>query len=171
MMKTEQSKKVIIKVDSSLDQENVKNLRRTLKSLQPAATDKENLAGRAFIYKDSKVLAENENKKLKALLMHKGTQTEPYIGIVDDLTSEEASVDYWKRLAEKRQESLDVSLHEIEKLKDDIEALQEENKVCKEMLEESRHLVEVLQEVINETEGEGPSEQLSAEQDNLASNA
>lgn len=77
--------------------------------------------------------------------MHKGTQTEPYFSTVEDLTSEDASVDYWKRLAEKRQESLDVSLHEIEKLKDDIEALQEENKVCKEMLEESRNLVEVLQ--------------------------
>lgn len=77
--------------------------------------------------------------------MHKETQTEKYITNVDDLTGEEPTADYWKRLAEKRQESLDESLHEIEKLKGDIEVLQEENKICKEMLEESRHLVEVLQ--------------------------
>ena len=62
-----------------------------------------------------------------------------------DLTSDEPSADYWKRVAEKRQEMLDESLTENEKLKGAVEALQEENKACKEMLDESRALVEVLQ--------------------------
>ncbi|XP_030763805.1 geminin [Sitophilus oryzae] len=153
-MKTDQAKKVVIKVDSNIQQENVKNLRRTLKPLQPLATDKENLAGRSLILKNSKQLQESEYKKEKPELMHKAVQTDPYIATVDDLTSEEGSVEYWKRVAEKRQESLDVSLCEIEKLKDNIEALQEENKICKEMLEESKNLVEVLQEIINDGDNE-----------------
>lgn len=79
------------------------------------------------------------------MLSNKETQTEKYITNVEDLTGEEASADYWKRVAEKRQESLDESFKEIEKLKGNIEVLQEENRICKEMLEESRHLVQVFQ--------------------------
>lgn len=64
---------------------------------------------------------------------------------VEDLIGEEAGVDYWKLLAEKRAESLNTSLQENERLKQHVDALQEENRICKEMLDESKHLVEVLQ--------------------------
>lgn len=64
---------------------------------------------------------------------------------VDDLTGEEPSVDYWRALAEKRGESLNDSLQENERLREHIDALKEENRICKEMLDESKHLVEVLQ--------------------------
>lgn len=64
---------------------------------------------------------------------------------VADLISEEPSTDYWRILAEKRAESLNVSLEENERLKQHIDALKEENRICKEMLDESKHLVEVLQ--------------------------
>lgn len=84
--------------------------------------------------------------------MHKSVQTEEYQVTVDDLTSEEPSEDYWRRLAEKRGEALNESFQEIERLKDNVTALKEENRICKEMLEESKHLVEVLQEMLAETE-------------------
>lgn len=78
-------------------------------------------------------------------MISKSTQTGQSYVTADDLISEEPSVDYWKKLAETRGQSLDDSLHEIEKLKDNVHALKEENKICKEMLEESKTLVEVLQ--------------------------
>lgn len=78
------------------------------------------------------------------MLINEETQTEKYILNIDDLTGEEPSADYWKTLAETRQQSIDEILQEVEKLKGDIAALQEENKICKEMLEESRTLVQVF---------------------------
>lgn len=77
--------------------------------------------------------------------MHKSVQTGESVITEADLTSEEPSADYWKRLAEKRQESLNESLQENDRLKEHVEALKEENRICKDMLEESRHLVQVLQ--------------------------
>ncbi|CAG9773595.1 unnamed protein product [Ceutorhynchus assimilis] len=151
MMKTDQAKKVIIKIDSEVQQENVKNTRRGLKTIQPT-TDKENFSGRIIAKEGLKFSGSNEPKKPKPLLMHKETQTEKYITDIDDLTGEEAGLDYWKRLAEKRQECLDESFQEIEKLKGNIETLQEENKICKEMLDEARSLVEVLQEMMPDEE-------------------
>lgn len=83
----------------------------------------------------------------KKSLQHKAVQTfEDYTVSELDLTSDEPpNEEYWRRLAEKRGEALNDSLHENEKLKENIEALQEENQVCKNMLDESRHLVEILQ--------------------------
>lgn len=66
-----------------------------------------------------------------------------------DLTSDEPSADYWKKLAETRGEALNRSLEENEKLKENISSLQQENRICKEMLEESRNLVEVLKVIFS----------------------
>lgn len=88
------------------------------------------------------------DSKLKKV-ENKAVQTGECVITESDLTSDEPSADFWKRLAEKRQESLDESLHEIEQLKENVEALKEENKVCKEMLDESQHLVEVLRVLLN----------------------
>lgn len=72
-------------------------------------------------------------------------QTGEAVVTAKDLESDEPSLDYWKTLAEKRGEALNDSLHENEKLKDDINNLVEENNVCKAMLDESKNLIEVLQ--------------------------
>lgn len=61
------------------------------------------------------------------------------------MIGDEPSIDYWRTLAEKRGQSLNDSLQENERLKEHIDALKDENRICKEMLEESKHLVEVLQ--------------------------
>ncbi|XP_018561129.1 geminin isoform X2 [Anoplophora glabripennis] len=145
MMKTE--KKVIIRVESE-EQDNAKNSRRTMKVIQHAATDKENLVGRPQILKDAKASVLEKRRKL--LMQSKSTQTGECVITAEDLTSDEPSTDYWRKLAETRGESLNRSMQENEKLKEDIEALQEENKICKEMLEESKNLVDVLQELLDE---------------------
>lgn len=86
--------------------------------------------------------------------MHKAVQTEEYKVTEEDLTSDEPSEDYWRRLAEKRGDALNESLQENERLKENVDALKEENRICKEMLEESKHLVEVLKEMLEENEDE-----------------
>ncbi|ENN78163.1 geminin [Dendroctonus ponderosae] len=162
-MKTEQSKKVVISVDTDVQQENAKNVRRGLKTLQPTSIDKENLAGRSLPKKDNKIL-NNAESKPKPMLINKETQTEKYILNIDDLTGEEPSAEYWKALAETRQESIDEIMHEVEKLKGNISVLQEENKICKAMLEESRTLVKVFKEML-EDEDETPDQVAAAETD------
>ncbi|XP_023015724.2 geminin DNA replication inhibitor [Leptinotarsa decemlineata] len=145
----------------SQDQEIPKNSRRTLRDLQKDASGKENLVGRSHTIKDSKIycdLGPSEAKKKSIQMLHKSVQVGECTITTEDLTSDEPSADYWKRLAETRGNALDESLHENEKLKENLEALQEENRICKEMLDESRHLVEVLKEIINEQDEEEDSE-------------
>lgn len=55
-------------------------------------------------------------------------------------------------LAEKRRVALDVSLKENEELHDKVSNLEEELNISRAMLDESRNLVEVLTEMIQETE-------------------
>ncbi|KAJ8927319.1 hypothetical protein NQ314_020233 [Rhamnusium bicolor] len=164
MMKTE--KKVIIKVESQDKQENAKTTRRTLKVLQRAATDKENLVGRPQTFKDAKAASDfekSEAKRKKPLMQNKSVQTGECIITAEDLTSDEPSADYWRRLAETRGESLNKSFKEIEDLKSNIEVLQEENKICKELLDESKNLVEVLQEMLNEKDDDDDVDEQAAE--------
>lgn len=77
-------------------------------------------------------------------MQNKSVQVGECVITAKDLTSEEPSIDYWKKLAETRDNTLKSVLEENEKLKENISSLQQENKICKEMLDESRHLVEVL---------------------------
>lgn len=89
---------------------------------------------------------DNDNKEYKhKKVVDKAMQTDGPTITESDLTSEEASAEYWRLLAEKREESLNDSLQENDRLKEHIDALEQENKICKEMLEESKLLVEVLQ--------------------------
>nr|CAH7750951.1 unnamed protein product [Callosobruchus chinensis] len=144
-MKTE--KKVIIKIASD-DQSTVDNMRnrRTFRDLQQTALDKENV-GRYTPMKETKLnrLEKPEIKKPKVLMQDKSIQVGDCPITSEDLTSDTPSADYWKKLAQTTQDALNNSIQENEKLKEDIAVLQEENKICKEMLEESKHLVEVLQ--------------------------
>ncbi|KAF2903960.1 hypothetical protein ILUMI_02222 [Ignelater luminosus] len=153
-MKTTGPNKVIIKIGSQDQQENIKSSRKTLKILQEAAGDKENLAGRSRITKDIKLAGDGSSQDFKPKqFANKASQTGEGAQITaEDLTSDEPSADYWRTLAEKRGEQLNNSLQENEHLKEQVEALEEENRICKEMLEESKALVEVLQEMIGETD-------------------
>lgn len=92
---------------------------------------------------------------------HVGIQTGAAVITAEDLTSDEPGLDYWKSLAETRGNALNDSLQEIDKLREQNEVLeqttktlQEENTICKEMLDESRNLVEILQEMLQEAEGD-----------------
>ncbi|KAG5893821.1 hypothetical protein JTB14_018325 [Gonioctena quinquepunctata] len=146
-MKTD---KKSIKVISH-EQENTKINRRTFKDIQNDASGKENLVGRLHMAKDSKTFSAQEKK---VQMQHKSVQVGECTITAEDLTSDEPSYDYWKRLAETRGEALNDSIQENDKLKENIEALQEENRICKEMLDESRQLVEVLQEMLSEQDEE-----------------
>lgn len=72
----------------------------------------------------------------------------------EDLTTEnEPSDGYWKALAEKRRIALDISLKENEELHEKVNSLEEELTISRNMLEESKNLVELLTEIIQEKEG------------------
>lgn len=73
----------------------------------------------------------------------------------EDLTTEdEPSEGYWKALAEKRRIALDISLKENEELHEKVASLDEELNISRSMLEESRNLVDLLTEIIQEQEGD-----------------
>ncbi|GJQ72300.1 geminin [Trypoxylus dichotomus] len=147
-MKTDSiSSSKTVKIGTQEQQENATNTRKTLKVLQQAATDKENLAGRPHL-KESKMAVDQEIKRKK--LVHKNVQTESPKVEVDDLISDEPSENYWRTVAEKKEEALNESLQENERLRDQIHNLEEENRICKEMLDESRTLISVLQEMMDE---------------------
>lgn len=70
------------------------------------------------------------------------------------ITEGEPSDGYWKALAEKRRVALDVSLKENEELHEKVASLEEELSISRSMLEESRNLVDLLTEIIQEQEGD-----------------
>ncbi|OAD60152.1 hypothetical protein WN48_06289, partial [Eufriesea mexicana] len=134
---------------------------------QPAATDKENLVGGGRMLRSalssketikSDVTEKSKNdekpKRKKIILKDKAVQTARGGKIkieVEDLTSEAGpSENYWEVLAERRRIALEDALEDNRELTDRIEKLEEENRIYKEMLDESRALVEVLQEMIGE---------------------
>lgn len=61
------------------------------------------------------------------------------------LTIAGPSENYWEVLAERRRIALEDALEDNKELIGRVEKLEEENRIYKEMLEESRSLVEVLQ--------------------------
>ncbi|XP_011701810.1 PREDICTED: uncharacterized protein LOC105458304 isoform X2 [Wasmannia auropunctata] len=136
--------------------------RKPLHVLQPAATDKETLVGADRIFKPiiSKEARAKQNvteiiKKdapKKVTKKNKAIQTvrEKIEIEAEDLTSDNPGENYWQILAERRQMALVGTLEENKKLVQDIERLEEENRVYKEMLDETKLLVEVLQEQIED---------------------
>uniref|UniRef100_A0A6M2DID5 Putative geminin-like protein tabanus bromius n=1 Tax=Xenopsylla cheopis TaxID=163159 RepID=A0A6M2DID5_XENCH len=156
------SNKATLKYASLEQQENLANCRKTLKVLQQAATDKENLAGRPT----SKICPSKETvnkvhidlsersdlKRKKITTTNIGIQAGADSGItVDDLTSEASpSEHYWQVIAERTREALNKTLEENEFLHGQIADLVEENKSMKDMLDESKSLIEVLTEMLNE---------------------
>ncbi|XP_033230033.1 uncharacterized protein LOC117181466 isoform X2 [Belonocnema kinseyi] len=161
-------------------------VRKSLHTLQPAATDKENLVGAGRTLRSSGSLKEavkeaikdemstkvrsdntkvrsdtpkNEStKRKKATSKDKAIQTARGEKIkieVEDLTSEAGpSENYWEVLAERRRIALDDALEENKDLSERLAKMEEEYRLCREMLDETRALVEVLQEVIGDDRGD-----------------
>lgn len=173
-MSSAATKKVYIQVESAAEQqENIKNQRKTLKVLQGVATDKENLTGRPQLDKLSRLKAAvhettistntseyAKRKKIETKAVE--TQTSPDSKstnarkiTAEDLCSEEKPGEfYWERLAEKRREALEQSLEENQRLYERIDGLEEELNTSRQQLEEAKHLVSVLTEMLNEDEAE-----------------
>ncbi|CAL1684840.1 unnamed protein product [Lasius platythorax] len=138
-------------------------VRKPLQVLQPAATDKETLVGANRILRsvqqskektkgDVTKMKKDAPKCKKVTSENKAIQTvrEEKIRIeIEDLTSTaNPSENYWQVLAERRKMVLVDTLEENKKLLQRIEKLEEENRIYKEMLDETRTLIEVLQEEI-----------------------
>ncbi|XP_050577457.1 geminin isoform X2 [Bombus affinis] len=142
-------------------------VRKSLHVLQPTATNKENLVGGRRMLRSAltgkethkgEVTEKSKNdekpKRKKITLKDKAVQTARGGKIkieVEDLTSEAGpSENYWEVLAERRRIALEDALEDNRELIGRVEKLEEENRIYKEMLEESRSLVEVLQEMLGE---------------------
>ncbi|KAL6265012.1 hypothetical protein P5V15_005104 [Pogonomyrmex californicus] len=95
-------------------------------------------------------------KQKKVTTSNKAVQTaqEERIKIdVEDLTSTDLagpSENYWQVQAERRRIALKDALEENKELVTRLEKLEEENRLYKEMLDETRALVEVLQDMIGD---------------------
>ncbi|XP_026734792.1 geminin [Trichoplusia ni] len=135
---------------SSELQETTRVTRKSLKTLQHTASDRENLVGRPSkslkhqLSQESPIDIEVKRKNLST----KETQANLDGKVtVEDLTNPEgASEKYWEILAGKRQVALQDALEENEKLRKIIEDLKEENVLFKQMLDEANSFVEVIKE-------------------------
>lgn len=92
-----------------------------------------------------------EAKRRKSSLSQDSAEKQLARVTEEDLTTEgEPSESYWKVLAEKRRIALDVSLKENEELHEKVTSLEEELVIARAMLDESKNLVEVLTEMIQD---------------------
>lgn len=92
----------------------------------------------------------------------------------EDLTSESVGEKYWEILAEKRRAALEDSLIENQELHERIASLEDELNQSKSMLTETRNLVEVLTEMLEEKESDEtmkPEEEEAKETDQNANSA
>ncbi|XP_044730265.1 geminin [Chrysoperla carnea] len=157
------SSKIFIQIDSNEQQENIRN-KKSLKTFKDSSDDKENLQ---IIGRPLKPLKIHENEMTsefkKKKVTNKAVQTDSENSskiTANDLTSEAGpSEHYWEMIAEKRRQALDETLEENRKLHEKIELLEEENKTCKEMLQESKNLVEILTEMLEEKDSTEAAEE------------
>ncbi|XP_011259001.1 geminin [Camponotus floridanus] len=141
-----------------------KETRKPLQILQPAATDKKILVGGDKVFRSTKqkqlkektkgnmAKTKKDAKSKKVTTENKAIQTvreEELMIESEDLTSiANPSENYWQLLAERRRVALADTLGENKTLRQCIEKLKEENREYKEMLDETKTLIEVLQEEI-----------------------
>ncbi|XP_029158209.1 geminin-like [Nylanderia fulva] len=141
-------------------------IRKSLHELQPSATNKETLVGADRMIK-SQQLKKTKSKRnvsqIKDGSKHKNVKTKD-IAVqtiqkekvqieVEDLTCTDAagpSENYWQVIAERRRIALKDTLEKNEELVQCVKKLEEENRIYKDMLNETRALVEVLQEMIGD---------------------
>lgn len=173
------SGKIVIQVESTAEQEeHLRNSRKMLKEVQNnSAMNKENVmkAGKLPAFLAHKELAKKTlfsstdpaeaiELKRKKVVQSQSSQTSPEKKQAsgskpaiteEDLTSTEGpSQQYWEVLAEKRRLALEESLSENMDLYEKLSSLEEELSTSKQMLQESRNLVEVLTELLQEEEAE-----------------
>ncbi|XP_077267094.1 geminin DNA replication inhibitor isoform X2 [Temnothorax americanus] len=148
-------------------------VRKSLHELQPSATDKETLVGADRMIKSTQQAKEAKSKKNvptktkkdvskkqnKVTTNDKAVQTVSEEKIhkieieAEDLTCTDLagpSENYWQVQAERRRIALKNTLEENKELVKRIEKLEEEKRIYKEMLNETRALVEVLQDMIED---------------------
>lgn len=142
-------------------------IRKSLHELQPSATDKETLVGADRMIKSTQQLKKTKSKRnvsqIKDGSKHKNvkskdkavqtTRDEKVQIEAEDLTSTDVagpSENYWQVLAERRRIALKDALEKNEELVQCVEKLEEENRIYKDMLSETRALVEVLQEMVGD---------------------
>ncbi|XP_012225387.1 geminin [Linepithema humile] len=143
-------------------------VRKSLHELQPSATNKEILVGadrmvrsteqtkEAKLKKDVPKKTKGTSKSQKITTKNQAVQTTPEEKVKiepEDLTSTDLagpSENYWQVLAERRRVALKDALEENKILSQRIEKLEEENRIQKEMLSETRALVEVLREAMDD---------------------
>lgn len=93
-------------------------------------------------------------KHKKSDLASTSSQTSPIITEKDLTSTESPSAAYWEVLAEKRRVALVETLEENEYLHEKVQTLESELNHSKSMLQQSRELVEVLTEMLQEKENE-----------------
>ncbi|XP_059616575.1 geminin [Phlebotomus argentipes] len=170
------SNKVFIQVESEdVQQENLKNSRRTFKILQKNAVDKENLVGRPILSAGKEALTKQKaefdeekivqkKRKPSTATQHVQTDSEESCDVQQitesDLTSTAGpSQKYWEILAEKRRVALEDALSENEALHGKIASLNAELDVSRQMLAEAQELVGVLTEMLEENGEEEKAEE------------
>ncbi|KAF7989004.1 hypothetical protein HCN44_007314 [Aphidius gifuensis] len=158
-MKTEHSTIVSSTTSKSFE-------KKSTKTFETAARDKENLVRVSRVLRSTsgplkamskeemsgQIKIETTNEKTKKITeVGKVNKKSPAKKVSQKSASQpEPSENYYKVLAEKRRIALDNALEEKHILHDKIKQLEEENRSYKEMLDESRALVEVLQEMLGE---------------------
>lgn len=114
-----------------------------------------------FRFSETEIPVDAGETKRKRLLVTNASQTDPDPELLAQITEEDlTSTDeprefFWKTLAEKRREALEVSLKENEQLHERIVLLEEELSTSRVMLDETKNLVEVLTEMLDENNDSG----------------
>ncbi|KFB48968.1 AGAP000496-PA-like protein [Anopheles sinensis] len=150
---------IIIPEESSAEQEEIKKTSRMMLKVRDINALKENIHHGSFpantMSKDvilSALKGPSEPKRSKTVAS-KSTQTSSQAE--EDITSEEASIDYWKALAEKRRKSLAEALDENASLHITIAKLHtviaKTNSLNKDLQDVVDTLTELLQEENTET--------------------
>ncbi|XP_068633209.1 geminin [Battus philenor] len=124
--------------------------RRSLKTLQHTAIDRENLVGRPSKSLKHQLTQETpvEVGVKRKNISSKETQVNLESNVTArDLTDPDGpSEKYWEILAKKREVALEEAFEENEKLRKIIEDLKQENSLYKQMLDEANSFVEVIKE-------------------------
>lgn len=109
------------------------------------------------MYRFSETEINDGEIKRKKLVTH-ACQTDPELLALAKITEEDLTTDgepsegYWKVLAEKRRVALDLSLRENEVLYEEVNGLRDQLELSNQMLDESKNLVEILTEMLEENE-------------------
>lgn len=111
------------------------------------------------MYRFSETEINDGEIKRKKLVTH-ACQTDPELLALAKITEEDLTTDgepsegYWKVLAEKRRVALEQALRENEELHEEVSGLGDQLDLSNKMLDESKNLVEILTEMLEENEEE-----------------